>query len=267
MDRLAIEFINVFGMPPVEFIELAARLRCRNVGLAASPVVTLPGLFPEWSLLGDPALRKATAKALADNGVSISLAEGFLVLPGDDGSRHGETLDLMAELGAPRVNVCSLAPDFAANVEGFGRLAEQAGERGLSATVEFLPGMTIGSFADALRLVEQVGRDNAGVLVDSMHLFRAGGTADDLRTAPPEFIGYAQICDVPLVSKYENYADEARYHRLPPGDGELPLRDFVDALPADVIIGFEVPMRSAVEQSADWEALLRPVIEKSRGYL
>lgn len=267
MDRLAIEFINVFGMPPVEFVELAAKLGCRQIGLAPAPVVTLPDLFAPWSLLADPALARDTTAALADNNVAVSLAEGFLILPGVDPASQAPALDLMADLGAPRVNACCLAPDFAENVERFGRFAELAGERGLGATVEFLPGMTIGSLAPALDLVAQVDRANAGVLVDSMHLFRAGGTAADLRAAPPAHIGYAQICDVPLVSQFESYADEARFHRLPPGDGELPLADFVAALPARTVVGFEVPMRGAVEQGTDWEALLRPVIEKTRALL
>lgn len=264
MDRIAIEFINVFGMPPVEFIELAARLDCRRIGLAAAPVVTLPGLFPAWNLLTDPTLAKDTAQALADNGVSISLAEGFLILPGAEPSSHAPALDLMARLGALRINACCLALDFAANVDGFGKFAELAGERRLDVTVEFLPGMAIGSFPDAVALVEQLGMDNAGVLLDSMHFFRAGSTVDDLRAARPEHIGYAQVCDVPLVSTFDSYADEARFHRLPPGDGELPLRDFIAALPADVAVGFEVPMRSEIEAGADWEALLAPVIAKTR---
>lgn len=264
MSRIAIEFINVFGMPPVEFIELAARLECPRIGLAAQPVVTLPGLFPAWSLLADPALAAATERALADNGVSISLAEGFLILPDADPAGHAPALDLMARLGAPVVNACCLAPDFAANVDGFGRFAEMAGERGLKVTVEFLPGMVIGSFPAAVALVERLGAPNAGVLVDSMHFFRAGATVDDLRAARPDHIGYAQVCDVPLVSTFESYADEARYHRLAPGDGELPLRDFVAALPAETTVGFEAPMRTSVEQDVGWEALLAPVIERTR---
>ena len=61
-------------------------------------------------------------------------------------------------------------------------------------------------------------------------------------------IGYAQLCDVPRVSKSPNYADEARYERLPPGEGELPLREFVRVLPSDLIVGLEIPMLARAEQ-------------------
>ena len=64
MDRLAIEFICVFGMPPVEFIELAAELDCPRIGLAPAPIVTLPGLYEAWDLRTDAVLRRDTAKAL-----------------------------------------------------------------------------------------------------------------------------------------------------------------------------------------------------------
>jgi hypothetical protein len=32
-DRVGIEFISVFGLPPVEFVALAAELGCRQIGM------------------------------------------------------------------------------------------------------------------------------------------------------------------------------------------------------------------------------------------
>ena len=267
MDRLAIEFISVFGMPPVEFIELAARLGVPNIGIAARPIVTLDGLYPAWDMAKDPALIADVASALAANGVTIAQAEGFLVMPGLSIDSMAGDLDIVAKLGAKQINACCLAPDMAANVEGFGRLAELAGERGMAATVEFLPGMIIGSLASALELVRLTGRANAGVLVDSMHLFRSGSDAAELAAADPARILYAQLCDVPVVSKFAEYADEARYERLAPGDGELPLASFVKALPANVTIGLEVPLRAAAEKGLAPEAWLAPAIEKAQALL
>jgi sugar phosphate isomerase/epimerase len=267
MDRLAIEFISVFGMPPVQFVELAAKLGCPSIGIAPRPIVTLDGLYPAWDLAKDPALLAAVARALADNGVKIAQAEGFLVMPGLPVDSMAGDLDIVARLGARQINACVLAPDMAANVEGFGRLAELAGERGMAATVEFLPGMTVGNLAAALDLVAQTGRANAGVLVDSMHLFRSGSDAAELAAANPAQILYAQLCDVPVVSKFAEYADEARYERLAPGDGELPLASFIKALPANVTIGLEVPLRAAAEKGLAPETWIAPAIAKARALL
>ena len=267
MNRLAIEFISTFGMPPVEHIELAASLDCRNIGLASAPIVTLDGLYPEWSLCGNPALLKDVKQALKDNGVTVSVGEGFVIMPGIDAAAYEGHFDLLAELGAKVTNACCVEADFAANVDGFGKLAEMAGARNLPITVEYLPGMVVGTLATARELVEQVNRPNAGLLIDSMHLFRSGASAADLAALPDGLVLYAQLCDVPLVSKFEDYSFEARFARLAPGDGELPLRDFVKALPADVVIGLEVPMRALTEQGVSAANRLAPAIAKARALL
>jgi len=268
MDRLAMEFISTFGMPPVEHIELVASLGLSHTGMGPAPIVVLePGLYPEWSMRGNPSLVRKVKAALAANGVSVSVGEGFLVMPGLGAEMFAADLDLMAELGAGCINVCCVAPDFDSNLEGFARLAEMAGERGLDITVEYLPGMAIGTLPMARQLVEQSGRANAGLLLDSMHLYRSGATADDAAALPKGMVKYAQLCDVPVVSKFAEYADEARFERLAPGDGELPLAEYVAALPADVIVGLEIPMRALAEQGVGPAERLAPAVAKSRALL
>jgi hypothetical protein len=41
--------------------------------------------------------------------------------------------------------------------------------------------------------------------------------------------------------------DESCFERLIPGTGELPLAELIPTLPADVVIGLEVPLRSLAE--------------------
>lgn len=55
-------------------------------------------------------------------------------------------------------------------------------------------------------------------------------------------IGYAQLCDAPMISTAGSYMQEAMFARLVPGTGEFPLREWIAALPADLEIGLEVPM-------------------------
>lgn len=267
MDRLAIEFICVFGMPPIEFIELAARLDCRQIGLAAEPVVSLPDLYDPWSLRTDQALRRDVARALNDNGVTITLGEGFLIMPQIPLEWLASDMDILAELGAKQINAVCLEAEFAANVDGFGRFAEMADERGLSVTVEFMPGMVIGNLAAADALVSAVGRSNAGLLLDAMHLFRSGATIAELAAIDPAHIRYAQLCDVPQTPVIADYANEARFERMAPGDGELPLVDFIKTLPQHVPVGIEIPQRSLAEQGVSPARRLAPAIAKARTIL
>lgn len=263
MDRLAIEFICVLGMPPVDFIQLSRELGVSNIGLAPQPITANPHGYPAWNLLLSPGLVRDTKAALADNGVRISLGEGFLVRDGMDITEFGPGLDLFAELGAPVVNAVSMA----ASPETFGAFAEMASGRGLRATVEFLPLMPPASFAAAMDYVAACNAGNAQVLVDAMHFFRGGSTLSELAAADPARIGYAQICDVPMPAQMADYGFEAREERLSPGAGDLPLADFVKALPQDIVLGLEVPETSKVRQGIGPTERLAPVIAAARELL
>jgi sugar phosphate isomerase/epimerase len=131
----------------------------------------------------------------------------------------------MCEIGVPRVNILTLDPDLSRNVDQLAKFPDMAHSRGLQSTLEFLPGLTVCDLPVALAVVRQVNRSHFRVLIDAMHLFRSGSSAAD----DPSLIGYVQICDIPRVSKTGKYADEARFERLPPGEGELPLAELIKA--------------------------------------
>jgi sugar phosphate isomerase/epimerase len=267
MRKIGIEFISVFGMPPVAFVELAAKLGCAHIGTALAPMQPNPHNYSVWSLRDDAKLRTELKAALKANGVSVSLGEGFLIMPGADMRQAGADLDIMAELGVGCVNAVAIDADRARNLDQLAIFAELADARGLSATVEYLPGLVIGDLPTAVEAVRHVGRANFGLLIDAMHFFRAGARAADLKAIDPKLIGYLQLCDVPLVSKHASYGDEARAERMAPGDGELPLANLLAALPRDLVVGLETPMLSKALAGMDAYERLAPAVEATRALL
>ena len=114
-------------------------------------------------------------------------------------------------------------------------------------TIEFAPINTINNLASALAAIDHIGKGRARVLIDAMHLFRSGGSVADVAALDPDLIGYAQLCDVPLVAPEDvPYFQEATLERMVPGMGELPLAEWIAALPADLPISIEVPMIEAL---------------------
>lgn len=267
MDRLGIEFISTLGMNPVEAVRLAADLGVRRMGIAPAPITDNPHGFAPWDLREDPALVRAVKTASAEHGVQISLGEGFLVMPGMEIAAMAGVLDIMAELGAPAVNAVVVEQDRARAAEEFARFAEMAGERGLIATIEFMPLMWPATIAEALALIDETGAANARLLLDAMHVFRSGATAEDVARLDPARIGYVQLCDVPMPAETGDYGEEARHERRCPGDGDLPLAQFVAALPKDLVIGLEVPMISKAANGVSVRDALSPCIEASRRLL
>jgi len=167
---IGIEFISVLGLPPVEFVELAAALGCRRIGIALEPIVRTK-LYPNWSLRDDAGLRRNMVNALQRCGVCISLGEGFLVWPDKDIRDAGADLDLMCELGAKQVNIVGVDPDRGRSFDQCAIFAELADVRGLGATLEFMPGLSIGDFETAVAAIRHSGRPNFRVLIDAMHFF------------------------------------------------------------------------------------------------
>ena len=54
------------------------------------------------------------------------------------------------------------------------------------------------------------------------------------------------------------------YERMAPGDGELPLREILAAVPPDVVVGLEVPMRTLAEAGVSAADRLRTCVAGAR---
>ena len=266
MTELALGFLSVFALPPVEFVNLAADLDCQHISTIVQGQPLVPLDFPPFSLK-DAALRKELLAAMNDRGVSISLGDGFLVLPGADMRNFCSDLDVLAELGVPRINVVSLDPDLRSTFDQLAALTELGAQRNIETDVEPVPGLTIGDLPTALVALDDVGRPDFRLLIDTMHLVRSGSSAADLSALDPQHIGYAQLNDTTLQPRIDNYMEEAMYERMVPGEGELPLRDILAALPPDIVIELEVPRRSLALAGVSPIDRLRPCVDAARRLL
>ena len=254
--RLGLELLTLLGMPPVAYVRLAAELGCAEVstGLSGLPL-SLFGIadyapWPMWSLRDDAALRREMKAAMRDTGVAIGLGEGFRVAPDLDPGDSAGDLDIMAELGAKRINAICMDEAMVAASSAAGDqlavLAEMAGVRGMIFTMEFFPPTGISSLERALALVDHIGRGKARLLIDSTHLFRTGGTVEQVAAlvadpARPDVIGYCQLSDGRNAPFDDAYFATAMFARDVPGESELPLRELIAVLPQDCTISLEVP--------------------------
>jgi sugar phosphate isomerase/epimerase len=267
VNELGIERLCVFGMNPVEFIDLAADLRCSCIGIGLQAMRYYnPHGYPDWSLRDDPALRQEMTAVMRERGVRISLLEGFGIAPGKDVREQARDLDLLCELGGKRINATSIDRDERRTFDGFALLAEMAAERGIEVTIEIGPG-PIRNLSAALAAVRHVARPNFRLLVDTMHYFRFGGSIAEIGAIDAALIGYVQLCDVPLVSPFSSYMEEALHERLVPGTGELPIREFLALVPPEVVISVEVPQRSLAQAGVGPRERVAACIEAVRAML
>ena len=246
-NRVGIEMLTLLGMPPVEYIKLAGELGCASVstGLSGLPL-TMFGItdfapWPsDWSLR-DSATRREMIAAMRDTGVSIGLAEGFSAKAGADIRDFAADLDIFAELGAARVNAICMEDNMPMAKDQLAVLADMAATRGLGFTMEFFPCNGLNCLERVREVIDHIGGDKAKVLFDSMHYFRTGGSMEQFKALDPALIGYVQLADSVLAPPGDDYFMMAMFARGVPGEGELPLREFIAALPADVTVSIEVP--------------------------
>ena len=268
MNRLGIDRLSAFGMPPVEFVELTADLGCGHVGIALAPMAGYnPHNYPDWSLRDDTALRRAMVSALDDRGVRIGMVEGFALVPGQDIRACAADLDLVCEMGGRRIACVSLDKDLQRTIDGFTVLAGMAAERDLLVSAEMGSLGPYGLVDTALEMAASIGMGNFSLMIDAMHYFRMGNTLAQLAEFDPALIGYIQLCDVPWQRRFETYMEEAMYERMVPGQGELPLREFVKLLPPDVVVSLEIPIRSLAEQGLGPRERLAPCVVAARSLL
>jgi sugar phosphate isomerase/epimerase len=267
VNRLGIERLCLFGMPPTEHVALASSLGCRFIGIGLQAMRYYdPHGYPDWSLRDDARLRRDTIAMMAHHGVTIGLCEGFSATPRGSLGDQARDLDVAAELGSQRINVVSMGRDLAPALDGFAVMAEMAAERGLQTVTEIGMGAvaTLGAAQEALR---HVARPDFKLLIDTMHYFRFGGTTQALAGSDPNAIGYVQLCDVPLRRSHSTYMEEALHERLVPGEGELPLAEFVRLIPGNVVVSVEVPRRSLAAAGIGARQRVAPCIEAARALL
>lgn len=239
---LGADHLTVCAMPPVAFIDLAREAGLQSVSLLGDSRHDVFG-FPAWSLVADPALRRAVRARLAAGDVALALGEGCRIEPGEDVARCAPLIEAFAELGAARLNIVSFEYDAAREAEQLEQLAAMIRAAGLAMSFEYSRRRrrTLVHVAELVRQLRAAGAE-AGILIDPMHFVRGGEEIATLAALgrEPGMIAYFQICDVPLIGTGD-YSDEAMNRRLPPGEGELPLAALVDVLPDGVVWSMEIP--------------------------
>lgn len=143
--------------------------------------------------------------------------------------------ELMHELGTDRLLMCSnvsphASSDRARCAADLHEIAEMASREGLRAGYEALAwGRHIADYEDAWDLVKRADHPALGINLDTFHMFARGNTLDCLRNEiPVEKIALVQVADAPIMQM--DVLQYSRHFRCFPGQGDLPVVEFVQCL-------------------------------------
>ncbi|MEU6200778.1 TIM barrel protein [Streptomyces sp. NPDC047061] len=219
----------------------------------------------------DPKVLRETVSRLDALGIPIAMGDGFLISPGAGLDPLRQGLDILADMRAPLANVCAYEPDEnaprdpAAMADLLGEFCRIARTAQVDVLLEFTPLSHVPSLAAAVALVEQLGQPNLRILIDTLHLVRAGEGPADLGGIDRRLIGYCQLSDGALESTgLAAYLEEANNDRTIPGEGEFPLDEILSLIPHDVTVSAEVPLRRLERAGVSPEERARLILEGSR---
>ena len=222
------------------------------VSAAAAAGFKLVGVWFDaetWS----PARARGVRRRLDGSGVAALDMEPIFVTP--DGDCGFELIDAAAAVGTRNVLTVSRGLEPTRFAERFGELCDHAAPAGITVVVEPTLLYSVATLAEAQQVVALAGRANGAILADNLHLDRAGGNPiDALRRLDPALLPYAQLCDSPArpadTSRSGLFSD-ARDGRRLLGEGELPVREFVAALPAGIPLSLEIRSRQLRKRYPD----------------
>jgi 4-hydroxyphenylpyruvate dioxygenase len=153
----------------------------------------------------------------------------------------------MGELGCDLLMVCSnVSPDSLGGIDravaDFRALGERAGNRGLRVAFEALAwGRHIHDYRDAWDVVRRADHPAVGLVLDTFHILARRTDLTPLRAIPKDRIFLVQAADAPGL--HMDYLSWSRHYRCFPGQGDLPIGEFMDALQAtgfDGLLSLEI---------------------------
>lgn len=190
------------------------------------------------------------ARMATDLGLKITLFQPFRDFEGLPEPQRSQAFDraerkfdVMEQLGTDLILICSSVSPLSLGgidraAEDLQQLGERAARRGLRIGYEALAwGRHVNDHRDAWEIVRRADHPNVGIILDSFHTLSRKLDPHSIRSIPGDKIFIVQLADAPMIDMDLLYW--SRHFRNMPGQGELPLTDFMRAV---VATGYNGPI-------------------------
>jgi 4-hydroxyphenylpyruvate dioxygenase len=143
---------------------------------------------------------------------------------------------IMNELGTDLMLICSnVSPQSLGGIDraaaDLRELGELAAKSGVRVGYEALAwGRHVSDYRDAWEIVRRAGHERIGLILDSFHTFARRSPVEPIASIPGDRIFLVQLADAPKLDM--DVLSWSRHFRCFPGQGDLPVADFVRAVEA-----------------------------------
>ena len=257
--------LTMLGVPPPQLVETAAKAGYQFVSLRPIPVGA-PN-EPIYPLATDRTLLTNTKAAMAATGVGLLDIEVARIIKEATPRSYLFALEAAAELGGRHVLSSAWCDDRPYVLDFFTELCDLAQPFGLTVDLEFVTWSGVRTLDEAVEIVREARRPNAGIVVDTLHFDRCHAELEKLSALPREWFHFAQISDAP--ASYSTEREEliriGRAERLYLGEGGIDVASILGRLP-QVPLSIEIPNTNKLS-SLGAEQYARLCIETARSFL
>lgn len=240
--NLSIAHLTLLDAGPIALVEAAAAGGFHTIGLRIVPPMPTDKIAP---VIGDEKLIREIEHKLDETGVRIMDIEAVWLMPETNVPQLESALALGARFGASHLLVVGNDPNPDRLRENFGALCDLAHRYNITVALEMMSYVELRSLSQAQALLRDVARANVSLLIDALHFFRSGAKPEDLASIDPSLFHYIHLCDATMSHPgVDGLRAEGRGGRFYPGEGELPLASFMNALPASIPVAIEAPCGS-----------------------
>lgn len=245
---------NTGKTEPLAYIEATMKAGYDGIGIRTN---RSPGRTYNFNpIVGNKDLERDVKQALKDSGLEVYDLYSFYLQPEMDWNVITPALEFGGEIGCKYALIIGDDPEWNRMVDTMGRIVDIIEPLGMKAAIEaFATALT--PMPTCLKFVEDCKPKWLGMCLDPRQQYRDEKSFDSLKGIGMDrnLIPYVQLNDSAVFGGSSGVL---------PGEGNVPLYDYLDCLPSDIDISVEAQMPPNVYTGAEWSKIC---VERIHRYL
>lgn len=186
---------------------------------------------------------------LKNTGLKVLDIELARIFDGVSIKDYEPAMETCRELGGKHILSSIWTDDKDFYTEEFTKLCDLAKSYGLTVDLEYVPIAGVKNLEQTVELLEEVNKDNAGIMIDMHHLHRAGDNPKNLEKISREWFHFAHLCDASkeIPKEREEMIRIMREARDYVGDGGIDIASILNSMPI-VPYSIELPNSAHIKE-------------------